>query len=68
MAEYRLYFLNPQSGHIDRLRTIEAGDDMQAISIAVRESHRPLEVWDSNKKVHRLEDPQNVVCSAEDAL
>ena len=59
MRPYKLFFMNACTGHIDRLSTVEARDDAEAISIAMRSKHRPLEVWDNNRKVHRLEDARS---------
>ena len=56
MASYRLYFMDPRSGHIERVEPFEANGDEDAIARA--ESHRsaaPLELWSEDRKVHRLE-------------
>ena len=56
MAYYRLYFMDPRSGHIAAFEEIEADCDEQAI--AETEKYRgwqPLELWCGGKKVHRIE-------------
>jgi hypothetical protein len=51
MIRYRLCFINPGSGQIDREREIEAADDVDAVRRARRSDHRPLELWCENRKV-----------------
>ena len=56
MAYYRLYFMDPRSGHIAAFEAIEAPDDEAALLAA--EKHRgwqPLELWCGGRKVQRLE-------------
>ena len=56
MVHYRLYFMDPRSGHIAAFEAIEAEDDAQAIGLA--EGHRgwqPLELWCLARKVQRFE-------------
>lgn len=57
MVLYRLCFINPNTGQVDREREIEANDDVDAVHIASGSDHRPLEVWCSDRKVRRLSDP-----------
>jgi hypothetical protein len=54
MLLYRLRFINPNTGQVDREREIEANDDVDAVHIARQSNHRPLEVWCSDRKVRRL--------------
>ena len=54
MVLYRLCFINPNTGKIDREREIEANDDVDAIHIARQSDHRPLEVWRKERKVRRF--------------
>jgi hypothetical protein len=54
MVLYRLCFINPNTGQVDREREIEANDDVDAIHIAGESNHRPLEVWCSDRKVSRF--------------
>jgi hypothetical protein len=51
MVWYRLCFINPNTGHTDRERGIEADDDIDAIHIAEQSDHRPLELWCESRKV-----------------
>ena len=56
VAYYRLYFLDPHSGHIAAFEAIEAEDDAQALTLA--EHHlgwQPLELWCAGRKVQRFE-------------
>jgi hypothetical protein len=56
MAYYRLYFMDPRSGHISAFESIEAEDDSGALALA--EPHRgwqPLELWCQGRKVQRFE-------------
>lgn len=61
MPYYRLYHLNPASGHIDLAEEFDAVDDVQAVAIAKeRERRTPVELWQENRKVLRLEGAPNV--------
>lgn len=56
MAYYRLYFMDPRSGHISAFEAIEAEDDETAVRLA--EAHlgwQPLELWCQGRKVRRFE-------------
>ena len=58
MHYYRLYFMDPFSGHIDHFREFEADDDMAALEIAQSWSDgRPMELWSRNRKVRRWDSP-----------
>ena len=61
MPHYRLYFLNPHSGHIDWAEEIEAADDVEAVAI-VRDVPRKagIELWQEGRRVLRLEKPLEV--------
>jgi hypothetical protein len=49
---YRLYFMTPQSGHIERFAEYEAPDDEAALALAAEhEGERPLELWCRHRKV-----------------
>ena len=54
MTKYRLYFMSPRTGHIDRFEEFEAPDDGQAISIAEDQlGEQPIELWAGHRKVRR---------------
>ena len=56
MAYYRLYFMDPRSGHIAAFESIEAADDDAAAAAA--EKHlgwQALELWCGGRKVQRFE-------------
>ena len=56
MSYYRLYFMDPRSGHIDRFAEFEAPDDRQASALAREHvGEYPLELWCERRKVHRIE-------------
>ncbi len=57
MIRYRLCFINPNTGQIDREREIEANDDVDAVHIAGESDHRPLELWCEDRKVRALRQP-----------
>ena len=61
MAYYRLYSLNPHSGHIDWADEFEAADDVAAVA-RVRDAERkvPVELWQEGRKILRLEGSSNV--------
>jgi len=54
VSYYRLYFMDAFSGHIQKVRELEAEDDPDAIRIANhwRESD-PMELWCGDRKIHR---------------
>ncbi|HUG45556.1 MAG TPA: hypothetical protein VMK31_03465 [Sphingomicrobium sp.] len=51
MIRYRLSFINPNTGQVDREREIEAADDVDAVRLSRRSDHRPLELWCENRKI-----------------
>ena len=51
MIRYRLCFINPNTGQVDREREIEANDDVGAVRAAQSSDHRPLELWCESRKV-----------------
>ena len=61
MPIYRLYSLNPHSGHIDWAEEIDAADDVEAVAI-VRDRPRKsgVELWQEGRKVLRLDKPRDV--------
>ncbi len=63
MPYYRLYHLDPHTGHINSAEEVAATDDVAAIhEIQQRQSGHPLELWQEGRKVVRLDGlPQNAV-------
>ena len=60
MAYYRLYFMHPLSGHIERVHELEAASDEDAIRVIEEKAGRePLELWCGTRKVHRIEAAQH---------
>ena len=56
MAYYRLYFIDPHSGHIAAFEEIEADSDDEAVAATERyRGWQPLELWCGGKEVHRVE-------------
>lgn len=51
MVLYRLCFINPNTGQIDREREIRANDDVDAVRVARESQHRPLEIWCGERRV-----------------
>lgn len=61
MAYYRLYFLDPASGHIDRFEEFDAADDGAAVAVASQSiGEAPLELWSGARKVQRLDAVQTI--------
>lgn len=56
MADYRLYFMDRFSGHIDHHREFAAENDATAASIARQWSTgQPMELWCGTHKLKRWE-------------
>jgi hypothetical protein len=56
MLYYRLYFMHPDNGHIERFADFQAPDDAHALSLAREHiGDNPLELWCERRKVHRIE-------------
>lgn len=54
MRYYRLYFMDPFSGHIDHFREFEAADDDSAVAVAERwREDRPMELWNLERKLRQ---------------
>ena len=52
MIDYRLYFLDRFSGHIEHRREFQADSDQQAFSIALGWSTgQPMELWLGSRKL-----------------
>ena len=59
MVTYRLYFMNPASGHIERYDEFEAVDDSAAIDFAAPQAGgQPLELWQHHRKIRRFDVPR----------
>jgi hypothetical protein len=56
VPDYRLYLLDPHSGHIDSVEMFHSGDDVEAICLV---DHRvgpvPSELWCGARKVCRFD-------------
>ncbi len=51
---YRLYYMSPQTGHIERYDEFEAPDDGQATRMAEAQlGKQPLELWSGHRKLRR---------------
>ena len=56
MPWYRLYRLDPHTGHIDRAEDLFAANDVAAAhELQQRQSIQPLELWRGGRKVVRLD-------------
>lgn len=56
MLYYRLYFMHPHNGHIERFAEFEAPDDSAALALAREQTGaNPLELWCERRKVGRIE-------------
>ena len=64
MIRYRLCFINPRTGQVDREREIEAADDVDAVHSARASDHRPLQLWCGDRKVRTFCSPEMAVMRA----
>ena len=56
MADYRLYRLDPHSGHFIGVEEIHASDDESAVDeIRRRAPGNNFELWDGGRKVKRID-------------
>ena len=56
MAQYRLYFIDRFSGHIETSREFHADDDAAAVQlVAELRNGQPMELWSRDRKVRRWE-------------
>lgn len=56
MRYYRMYFMHPHSGHIERFAEFEAPDDQTAVALASEHvGDHPLELWCERNKVKRID-------------
>lgn len=62
MPDYRLYLLNPFSGHIDAVEELSASDDIEAICLAQNGGRKvPVELWRGGVKVVHIDAPPELV-------
>jgi hypothetical protein len=60
VSYYRLYFMNPRSGHIERFTELEVTTDEEAIDVALGHmGDFALELWNERRKVAHME-PENL--------
>jgi hypothetical protein len=58
MPDYRLYRMDPHSGHIEGVEEFHSGDDVEAILLVQnRRREGPAELWCGARKVMRLDAP-----------
>ena len=58
MRYYRLYFMDPLTGHIDHFREFEAADDQSATTVAEGwREERSMELWNRERKLRRWDPP-----------
>jgi hypothetical protein len=58
MPWYRLYHLDPHSGHFQRAEELFAADDVSAIhDLQLRQADHPLELWEQGRKVVHIDAP-----------
>lgn len=56
MSYYRLYFMDPRTGHIMRFAEFEAADDESALALArEHDGSHASELWNEGRKVARIE-------------
>lgn len=56
LPDYRLYLLNPHSGHIDGVEEFHSGDDVEAVClVAQRQAAVPMELWSGGRKISRFD-------------
>lgn len=56
MPHYRLYLLNPHSGHIDGVDEFHSADDVEAICLTQQQDREvPTELWCGSYKVARFD-------------
>jgi hypothetical protein len=56
VSEYRLYFMDCFSGHIESRHDFVAATDDEAINLAAgRRNDQPMELWQRARKIERWE-------------
>ena len=65
MPDYRLYRMDPHSGHIEGVEEFHSGDDVEAILLVQnRPRAAPVELWCGGRKVLRLDAPLEAAANA----
>ena len=60
MPTYRIYLMDPFTGHIERTEEYEAADDASAEKLATLYlADYPIELWCENRKIRRFETPRS---------
>ena len=66
MPYYRLYYLSPTSGHIDRVEEFDVADDVAAVALVRERDHLvAVELWQEGRKVLHIAAPANVARPSE---
>jgi hypothetical protein len=56
MPHYRLYLLDPYTGHIESAEEVHAADDVAAVhATQLREFTVPVELWRGGRKVSHID-------------
>ena len=56
LPDYRLYLLDPHSGHIEAVEPLHSADDVGAVCLAQeRAGAAPMELWCGGRKVARFD-------------
>lgn len=56
MPYYRLYFMHPETGSVERFADFDAPDDTHALTLAREHiGESSLELWKEGRRVHRIE-------------
>jgi hypothetical protein len=64
MPDYRLYLMNPHSGHIEGVEEFHSGDDVEAILLVQgRQRAVPVELWCGARKVIHVDAPPEAVAA-----
>ncbi|HTU09793.1 MAG TPA: hypothetical protein VMG08_02750 [Allosphingosinicella sp.] len=64
MPDYRLYRMNPHSGHIDGVEEFHSGDDVEAILLVQNKPRATsVELWCGGRKVVRFDAPPEAAAS-----
>ena len=64
MPDYRLYLLDPHSGHINGVEEFHSADDIEAICLSSqREREVPSELWCGGRKITRFDSPPDAAAA-----